>query len=215
MKLKLTEQQIKNLINRLDPPESSNLNIDTDAFAKLSPKLTDFINKFKILTSDGNQSTTENPNFVSKPVRNPVNVPVGEGPMHPLGHSGKITSGYGRRSSSVGSKNHKGIDISTPSGSPVYAPLDGEVMESRDTTPNACGGFIKLDHANIQTKFCHLKRLIVKQGQKVKKGQVIGYSGGGRNDPMRGTATGPHLHYEVLDKSGIAMNPSRIYSNLA
>jgi murein DD-endopeptidase MepM/ murein hydrolase activator NlpD len=66
----------------------------------------------------------------------------------------------------------------------------------------------------LETKFCHLRRLNVREGDKVKKGQIIGYSGGGRNDPMHGNSSGPHLHYEILDKSSIAMNPTSVDPNL-
>jgi biotin carboxyl carrier protein len=135
--------------------------------------------------------------------------------MHPLGRKKPISSDFGLRNIRGGSRNHKGIDIATSSGSPVYAPLDGTVEAARDTTPNNCGGFIQLSHDNIYTKFCHLKKINVRNGQQVKKGQIIGLSGGGKNDPMRGSATGPHLHYEILNKERVAMNPVSAQSNLA
>ena len=142
-------------------------------------------------------------------------VPKGIKMMHPLGHKTKISSNFGRRNVSVGTKNHKGIDLSTPSGSPVYAPLDGVVTKSLDTTPNACGGHIRLDHGKLETKFCHLSRMVVRKGQKVKRGTVIGYSGGGKGDPHPGTSTGPHLHYEIIGPNGIALEPTNVQSNLA
>jgi murein DD-endopeptidase MepM/ murein hydrolase activator NlpD len=141
--------------------------------------------------------------------------------MHPLGHKYPIYSGFGKRAAPYdpntgkkGSSDHKGVDITVKSGSAVYAPLDGTVLFSQDTTPNPCGGFIQLDHVSVQTKFCHLRSMIVKQGDKVKKGQVIGYSGGGRNDPHPGVSTGPHLHYEILNKSGVAQNPLSVQPSL-
>jgi len=202
MKLKLTEQQVKNLVSKLD----------TD-FENAAPNLSKLASALK---SNISNVSNINTNFTSDDTKNfAKSIPLGNEPMHPLGRKTKITSGFGPRNSSVGTSDHKGIDLSTPSGSPVYAPLDGIVISSRDTTPNRCGGFIKLDHVNIETKFCHLRQMTVKEGDKVKKGQIIGYSGGGVNDPMRGTATGPHLHYEILNKSGIAMNPITAQRNLA
>lgn len=135
--------------------------------------------------------------------------------MHPLGHRFKISSKFGQRNGHIGSKNHKGIDISAPSGTKVYAPTDGKIIEAKDTTPNGCGGFVMIDHGNIKTKFCHLRQWVVNRGDIVKKGQLIGYSGGDKTDPYRGTSSGPHLHYEILNQSGIAMNPTDIQTNLA
>lgn len=207
MKVKLTEQQINNLVNK-------------DELSKMAPHLSKFID---LLKSFG-------PGSLSKNVTNLVpsqqqrdnqktfakNIPLkGNEMMHPLGRTRPISSEFGLRSSTVGGKNHKGIDISTPSGSPVYSPLDGIVEAARDTTPNPCGGFIQLNHNNIYTKFCHLRQITVTPGEKVKRGQLIGYSGGGRNDPMRGRTSGPHLHYEILNASRIAMNPISVQSNLA
>jgi murein DD-endopeptidase MepM/ murein hydrolase activator NlpD len=209
MKLKLTEQQVKGLIDKLTEQE-----ID---FEKEAPNLAKFA-KFMAAGSLANTPTTNDVN--SKPLPGPLSfapeIPKGEEMMHPLGHKQTITSPFGGRSTGIpgATRNHKGIDISTPSNSPVYAPLDGIVSAARDTTPNACGGFIKLDHTNVETKYCHLSRMVVRPGQQVKKGQVIGYTGGGRTDPHPGISSGPHLHYEILDKSGIAMNPTSVQSNL-
>lgn len=135
--------------------------------------------------------------------------------MHPLGKKYPISSEFGLRNLTIGGRDHKGIDIAVKSGSPVYAPLDGIVEASQDTSPNPCGGHIRIDHGFITTKYCHLRQLAVTKGERVKKGQIIGYTGGGKSDPMRGRATGPHLHYEILNKSGIAMNPMSVQQNLA
>lgn len=203
MKLKLTEQQVKGLINNLTDQD---IDMEKEApglanFAKLMAKGN--------IPSQPNTVPNQSPDYAT-------DIPSGNEMMHPLGHKRPISSEFGMRNINVrgASTNHKGIDISTSSGSPVYAPLDGIVSASRDTTPNGCGGFIKLDHANVETKFCHLSRMVVNQGDNVKKGQVIGYSGGGRNDPHPGTSSGPHLHYEILNKSGIAMNPVSVEPNL-
>jgi len=144
-----------------------------------------------------------------------INIPKGKEMMHPLGHSAKISSNFGNRNVAVGTKNHKGVDISTNSGTPIYAPLDAMVLKSKDTTPDPCGGHIRLKHNDgIETKFCHLSKMVVKPGEKIKKGAVIGYSGGGKNDPHPGRSTGPHLHYEILI-NGVAVDPIQAEPNLA
>jgi len=202
MKLKLTEQQAQNLVAKLNTPD----------IEKFAPKLQKFSdNLARLLQTDSPNVTNNNISFSadSSLPSNPNEM------MHPLGRKKPISSEFGLRNVTVGGKNHKGIDIATPSGSPIYAPLDGTIDAARDTTPNACGGFIQLNHNNVYTKFCHLKQINVHQGDQVKKGQVIGLSGGGKNDPMRGRATGPHLHYEILNAGHIAMNPVRVQSNLA
>lgn len=142
------------------------------------------------------------------------NIPNGKELMNPLGHRTGISSKFGLRNITRGSKDHKGVDLPTPSGSEVYAPGNATVLYAGDTTPNGCGGYIQLDHGTMITKFCHLKRWVVNKGQTVKKGQLIGYSGGGPNDPYRGTSTGAHLHYEILNSGGIAVNPTSVQNNL-
>jgi hypothetical protein len=209
MKAKLSEQQIKNLVNKLSPAGMPQ--IDAGELETIAPHLS----KLGKLMNLNKSIDSTNPNTTDDTARFASYIPSGNEMVHPLGHKNSITSGFGFRNSTVGTSNHKGVDISTQSGSPVYAPLDGIVAVSEDTTPNRCGGHIRLDHTNLETKFCHLRQMVVKKGDKVKKGQLIGYSGGGKNDPMRGTATGPHLHYEILNKSGIAMNPTTIQHNLA
>ena len=203
MKLKLTEQQVKRLVQNLDEQEF-NMATDTPGLSKLAQFMSGSEQTFDNDDDDPSVETE----FSDK-------IPSGDEMMHPLGRRGNITSKYGRRTTKVGSKNHKGIDLAAKSNSPVYAPLDGIVTAARNSEPNPCGGFIKIDHDNLITKYCHLSRISVRQGQQVKRGQVIGYSGGGKNDPMPGSSTGSHLHYEILDKSGIAQNPTDIQPNLA
>ena len=137
--------------------------------------------------------------------------------IHPLGKKAKIDSPFGSRTSPTAgaTSNHKGVDLDASSGSPIYAPLDGVILRAEDTTPNGCGGHIRIKHdKTMDTKFCHLKSWKVKTGEKVKKGQVIGYTGGGDKDPYRGTSTGPHLHYAIVF-NGKEINPVTIQPGLA
>lgn len=121
-----------------------------------------------------------------------------------------ITSPYGWR----WGRMHNGWDLRAKSGSNVYAVADAVVKYAKNTEPNGCGGYIQLNHKDgLSTKYCHLKKFFVKKGDKVTKGQVIGLSGGGYNDPMKGNSMGDHLHYEVL-VDGKAINPKYVHKNI-
>jgi len=129
----------------------------------------------------------------------------------------KISSGFGPRNIGPGkSKNHKGIDISFKSGTQLISPLDGTV-EKASANNGKCGGFLLINHGtfngkNIKTKYCHIKKIDVKTGDQVKQGQNLGLSGGAKGDTGRGNATGPHLHFEVLE-NGTAVDPKSYYLN--
>ena len=178
-------------------------------------------------TGSLNQSNTQQPadqSAVNQNVQNTVqngnnapDIPPGHEMMNPLGKKTAIKSGFGIRITYIpgATLDHKGVDLVAPSGSPVYAPANGTVEFAGDTTPNGCGGNIRINHGNVKTKYCHLKKWTVNTGQQVQKGQIIGYSGGAPGDPYRGNASGPHLHYEILNSGGIAMNPVNVQSNLA
>lgn len=113
-----------------------------------------------------------------------------------------MTSGFGfRRHPLLGTwRAHNGIDLAAMSGSPIVATSDGVV-----NTANWNGGYglyVALDHGGgIQTRYGHMSRLNVQQGQPVRKGDVIGYVG------STGMSTGPHLHYEVRI-NGQAVKPT-------
>lgn len=112
-----------------------------------------------------------------------------------------LSSGFGMRTHPVlgGRRAHKGIDFSAPTGTPIYASADGVV--TRADWFSSYGLFISLDHgATLETRYGHLSRLNVAEGQPVKKGDLIGYVG------STGRSTGPHLHYEVRI-AGMAVNP--------
>ena len=115
---------------------------------------------------------------------------------------------YGKPRS--GSRSHAGIDLAAKSGTEVLAPLDGEVTDAaiRD---NACGGTIAIEHGKVgghetKTRYCHIKELKVSKGQKVKKGDVIGISGGASGDIGMGSSSGAHLHFELY-KDGNHLDP--------
>ena len=99
-------------------------------------------------------------------------------------------------------KAHNGIDYKAPKGTPVYAAGDGKVIRSDYNKFN--GHHVFIQHANnIVTKYLHFTQRTVKQGQRVKQGQVIGYVG------ATGLAQAPHLHYEFL-VNGVHRNPRTV-----
>ena len=112
-----------------------------------------------------------------------------------------FTSGYGVRSDPFRGRAamHSGIDLAGPVGTPIYATADATV--DRSQWANGYGNLIELNHGRgIQTRYGHLTRSIVRAGQRVKRGDLIGYMG------STGRSTGSHLHYEVrID--GKAVNP--------
>lgn len=121
--------------------------------------------------------------------------------IRPLKNMYSVTSGFGKRYHPILKRlrTHTGVDITAPKGTPVYATADGTV-----TSESPGGGYgltIVINHGyTYKTLYAHLSKKAVKPGQKVKRGQVIGYVG------STGMSTGAHLHYEVI-KNGQRVNP--------
>jgi murein DD-endopeptidase MepM/ murein hydrolase activator NlpD len=106
---------------------------------------------------------------------------------------GRITSSFGERQDPFNGEGafHAGIDIATAFGTPVRAPADGVVLKAG--RGEGFGREIVIDHGSgIKTLYGHLSGFAVTAGERVRRGQVIGYLGDS------GRSTGPHLHYEVL-----------------
>ncbi|MFP4316040.1 MAG: M23 family metallopeptidase [Desulfovibrionales bacterium] len=120
---------------------------------------------------------------------------------------GWVSSNFGYRTSPFTGKRefHKGLDISGPTGTPVYAPANGSV-----TFNGKDGGYgltLTITHGNgITTRYAHLNQATVKKGQQVVRGELIGFMGNS------GRSTGPHLHYEVR-LNGVFVNPERFILN--
>ncbi|MGQ3131848.1 MAG: M23 family metallopeptidase [Flavobacteriales bacterium] len=117
----------------------------------------------------------------------------------------EIASGFGNRVHPVykTQKFHAGIDFTAPTGTPIYATADGTV----NTEP--CGGgyglCILLNHGfGYQTLYAHCSQILVKPGQQVSRGQLIGKVG------STGLSTGPHCHYEV-HINGEAVDPVNFF----
>ena len=114
----------------------------------------------------------------------------------------RMSSSFGMRTHPVlgGLRGHKGIDMAAPTGTPIYATADG--MVSKAEWFSSYGNFISIAHgADLETRFGHLSRMAVSAGQRVRKGDLIGYVG------STGRSTGPHLHYEVR-VAGMAVDPT-------
>ena len=118
----------------------------------------------------------------------------------PLGDA-RLTSDFGLREHPVLGRRrmHKGIDLAAPTGTPVYAAADGLISMAQWFS--SYGNYVQIEHgAGLETRYAHLSGYIVQPGERVKKGDLIGYVG------STGRSTGPHLHYEVR-VAGEAVNP--------
>ena len=114
----------------------------------------------------------------------------------------RIASGFGYRIHPIYKtmRMHEGIDFTAPVGTPIYATGDG-VVERLNGSLSGYGNVVKLNHGyGYETLYAHMSKVIVKPGQKIKRGEIIGYIGN------TGRSTGPHLHYEVR-KNGNPINP--------
>jgi murein DD-endopeptidase len=94
---------------------------------------------------------------------------------------------------------HKGVDFAIPLGTPVLAVGDGEVIVAKRS--GGAGNYVAIRHGRqYMTRYMHMKKLLVKPGDKVKRGERVGLSGN------TGRSTGPHLHFEVWINNQ-AVNP--------
>lgn len=120
----------------------------------------------------------------------------------PLEGTITVTDKYGYSRVTGGSSlNHKGVDLRAPLGTPVYAMNDGVVRFT--STMRNYGKTIAIDHGNgILTIYMHLSEIGVKEGQTVKKGELLGKSGD------TGYVFGPHLHLTVRI-NGISIDPMK------
>lgn len=120
----------------------------------------------------------------------------------------RIGAGFGYRIDPVykDRRNHLGMDFTAPLGTPIYATADGTVRDAGFNT----GGFgnrVVINHGfGYETLYGHMVRIKARVGEKVKRGEVIGYVGN------TGKSTGPHCHYEV-HRSGIPVDPIYYFYN--
>ena len=120
----------------------------------------------------------------------------------------RIASGFGYRIDPVYKtvKLHPGLDFAAPAGTPIYATADGAV-EFAGNRGDGYGNNIIINHGyGYKTLFGHMFRIKARSGQRVKRGEVIGWVG------STGKSTGPHCHYEVI-KNGNKIDPIYFFYN--
>ncbi len=118
----------------------------------------------------------------------------------------RMASGFGYRIDpfTKTSKFHFGMDFTAPRGTPVYASGDGRVSRA-DNTASGYGKHIRIDHGyGYESLYAHLYKYNVRNGQHVKRGDLIGFVG------STGRSEAPHLHYEIF-KDGERINPINFY----
>jgi murein DD-endopeptidase MepM/ murein hydrolase activator NlpD len=140
---------------------------------------------------------------VGAPAKTQVSIPS----INPV-DSMSFSSGFGNRRSPTrgASRNHKGIDLRGPVGTPIYATADGIV--GRAQWVRGYGKYVELEHGNaIETRYAHMSALNVYAGQRVRKGEILGFMG------STGYSTGSHLHYEIRI-GGEAVNPTSFLAQM-
>lgn len=119
-----------------------------------------------------------------------------------LARSIRMLSGFGMRIHPIYKRRrmHTGLDFTAPMGTPVQATGDAVVVEVKNLR-TGYGTHVVLDHGyGFRTLYGHLSKITVKKGQRVKRGEVVGLVG------STGASTGPHLHYEVINR-GAKVDP--------
>lgn len=120
----------------------------------------------------------------------------------------RLASGFGYRIDPIYKtpKMHTGLDFTAATGTPIYATGNGSVVEAVYDN-SGYGRHVVINHGyGYKTLYAHMTKIKVRNGQKVKRGEVIGWVG------SSGKSTGPHLHYEVI-KKGVKINPINFFFN--
>ncbi|MBF12501.1 MAG: peptidase M23 [Flavobacteriaceae bacterium] len=118
----------------------------------------------------------------------------------------RVASGYGYRIDPFTKKRrfHYGMDFTTKRGTPIYASGNG-IVKRADNRSSGYGKHIRIDHGfGYVSLYAHLSKYNVRRGQKVRRGDIIGYVGN------TGRSAGPHLHYEII-KDNQKINPLNFY----
>lgn len=120
----------------------------------------------------------------------------------------RIASGFGYRIDPIYKtvKLHAGLDFAAPQGTPIYATADG-VITTAGNTSNGYGNHVVINHGyGYETLYGHMVRVKARNGERVNRGDLIGYVG------STGKSTGPHCHYEV-HKNGQKLDPVYFFYN--
>ena len=153
-----------------------------------------------------NKSYTE----LSSLMKNKENILAATPAIQPVSNQelNRIASGFGHRIDPIYKtvKMHAGLDFSAPQGTPIYATADGQVKIA-GRHDGGYGNYVVINHGyGYETLYGHMVRVKSRRGQKVKRGEIIGYVG------STGKSTGPHLHYEV-HKNGQKLDPVYFFYN--
>ncbi|CAL2102853.1 M23 family metallopeptidase [Tenacibaculum sp. 190130A14a] len=117
----------------------------------------------------------------------------------------RMASGFGMRMHPIlkSWRMHNGMDFTAPTGTPIFASGNGKVVKAHRSA--TFGKVVYIDHGyGYETIYAHMSKITAKRGQKVKRGDLIGYVGN------TGRSAAPHLHYEV-HKNGRPVNPIYYY----
>jgi murein DD-endopeptidase MepM/ murein hydrolase activator NlpD len=120
----------------------------------------------------------------------------------------RVASGFGYRIDPIYKtvKMHAGLDFAAPQGTPIYATANG-VVKLAGFSDGGYGNHVVINHGyGYETLYGHMVRVKARRGQRVKRGEVVGYVG------STGKSTGPHLHYEV-HKNGQKLDPVYFFYN--
>lgn len=164
--------------------------------------------EYKMTCINGIISNTETVNYLV--LQEPIEAVVLKGTREKVSSgnyiwpcSGSITSDFGYRNVSIGSSNHKGIDIADSHGTAIYA-ADGGIV-TRAESYYGYGNMIIIEHDNGDlTYYAHLNSFDIEVGDLVKQGDYLGSMG------CTGTASGTHLHFEYHPAGGSAVDPMTI-----
>lgn len=227
--LESTDRQLQALEARLTDLEDKDLNIYRSIFNVAPPKPTDFRGKDytelsqlpngKMLTRIKQKADqlealaqAQEASFVKlqKLSKNRINAIDAIPAIMPVANKDlrQMASGFGyRRDPFYHTPSfHPGMDFTAPTGTEVYATASGSIVLTK-TEPWGYGNHVIINHGNgYTTLYGHLSRFAVRGGQKIKRGQLIGYVGN------TGRSTGSHLHYEVR-KYNNPLNPAFFYRN--
>ena len=152
---------------------------------------------------EGKETEATKATEATQPATQPTEPPSssGESWMVPCSYR-QFSSPFGERDAPTAgaSSNHQGVDLAGPEGTPIYATKSGVVTVN--SSSRSAGNYITIRHDNTYSSiYMHLSRSVVKKGQTVKQGELIGYMG------STGVVTGSHLHFGII-KNGSYVNPA-------
>lgn len=174
--------------------------------SELVNNITEQINQLKLRVAYQKKSYDEINNMIRNKEKLLAAIPA----IQPVSNKSlrRIASGFGTRIDPVYKvrKMHAGLDFTAPQGTPIYATADGKV-KTAGFNAGGYGNHVVINHGyGYETLYGHMYKIKAKPGQKIKRGEVIGYVGN------TGKSTGPHCHYEV-HKNGRPINPVYYFYN--